>query len=908
MKNTIFTFFLSLIIGSSWAQLPVSQSHPRIFLDPVTKASLLVKKQSGDANWLALKAEADNYATRPVLGWNPTNTGVWNTNYIFYNYCGSSWEDAAYSLGFAHQLTKGINPGAYPTVYSDKLMELADSIISGYAAYPPCNQCPNMFLWNSTYATRHMGPVLGVIFDWCYDELGATRKQALVDIMDNFFDYMRVPLNVYQNTDHASGNYFFGQVLCAANMGYATMYDSQKAQQMIDWARQRVLGTQSGSISGSDLSKNWFTQTYTGNTPTAASTAYLGPANYKSAPQKDGIPVQGWAYGSENTNRIIDYCYMVKSCTGENVADSIYPFLAKTAECFVHALTPNRFQLDNSNDWGSFIGSLLGYSLPLRLSAVLEGSPVGPHAQYLRQTWVQPVKLAETWKKGYPEPLWEKLFFENNQRSASPFSYKPYYPVPDSAVWTTVAINQAIPKYYMRENWNDTPTWITLNMSNAFYDDHDHHDAGHFQIFRGDSHDGDDLLLVGENEVGNNGSFGTNGIGETNYYPSCSQTNTLYVNDYNDYMPYDFNGLNTGGQSFWGYDEPTHTEQNDEYSYMRSDLTSAYHRKGELADTVNAAIRRFQRSFIYLRGSDLVLCYDRILARNSNHSNGQYKKHLRWHFMENPVINGNNLLATMDNSKLFVHTVIPESVNITKVDETNNPDNIYGSSLNYAFNNYTWRAEVSYANNPLEQDFLTVFQPGGLNTQEMVTSAISSIEDNMTGSIIQAQGKTELVLFNKSTNKYLIPVTNVSYPFTGDNQVQHTLVGMVPNGAYQVDYTNNTVTVSPSSQGNYTASPSGVLRYTVTGGSGIVAAAGNNPLYFDVYPNPTNRQAICKWDNTQANYQRIEIVNAVGQLVKTVDVDKSTNQIVLDMDQNGIYTINIYTDNSQTTRKLVVMQ
>ncbi len=909
MKNKIFTLFLGLMGLSLAAQLPVTQNHPRIFLDPVTKATLLAKKLANDPNWTALKAEADNYANRGVLAWNPTNTGVWNTNYIFYNYCGSSWEDAAYSLGFAHQLTKGTNVGAFPTPYSNKLLQLADTIISGYAAYPPGNSNGgNMFMWNGSYATRHMGPVLGVIYDWCYDELGDTRKQALVAMMEDFFDYMLVPFNVYQGRDHASGNYFFGQVLCAANMGYATMYDSPKAQKMIDYARQRVTGTHSGTISGTELSKNWLTQTFTGGTPTEASTGYLGPASYKAAPQKDGIPIQGWAYGSENTNRIIDYCLMVQSCTGEKLADTLYPFLSKTAEAFVYALTPNRFQIDPSNDWGSFIGSLLGYSLPLRLSSVLEGTPAGPMAQYVSETWVQPVKLAETWKIGYPEPLWDKLFFENPARPAAPLDLKPYYPQPDSAVWTKVLIDEALPKYYIRENWSDSATWITLNVSNAFYDDHDHHDAGHFQIFRGDKHDGDDMLLVGSNEVGNQGAFGLNGIGETNYYPSWSFTYTLVINDYNDYSIYDFNGLNTGGQSFWGYDEPTHTEQNDDFSYIRADLKSAYYRKPEVADTANAAVKRFQRSFLYLRGSDVVLSYDRVLVKNSTHQNGQYKKHLRWHFMENPVVTGNNIVATMDNSKLFVHTVIPATVSINKVNQTNNADNIYGPGLNYAFNTYTWRAEVTYPNDPLEEDFLTVFQPGALNAQEMVTSAISSIEQNMEGSLIQVNGNTELVLFNKSTAKYLVPVTAASYTFTGDNTVQHTLVGMVPNGIYQVDLANNTVSVSQSSEGNFTASPSGVLRYKIDQGNGIMNLTNNNSLYFDVYPNPATTQAICKWDNNQADYQRLEVINSVGQVIRNINIDKSMNQCKLNLEQSGVFTVNIYTNSSRTTRKLVVMQ
>ncbi len=909
MKNLYLTLIYVFLGSSVFAQLPVSQSHPRIFLDPITKTKLLLKKTTNDADWLALKTEADNYATKPVMSWNPTNTGVWNTDYIFYNYCGSSWEEAAYALGFAHQLSKGTVAGAFPTTYSDKLLQLADTIISGYAAYPACYQCPNMFLWNSTYATRHMGPVLGVIYDWCYDELGDTRKAALIALMENFFAYMRVPFNVYQNTDHASGNYFFGQVLCAANMGYALMYDSPKAQEMIDFSRQRVLGTHSGTLGATDLSKNWVKQTYTGNTPSSASKSYLGPANYVSAPQKAGIPIQGWAYGSENMNRIIDYCFMVKSCTGEQIADSLNPFLSKTAEAFVHALTPNRFQVDNSNDWGSFLGNLLGYSLPLRLSAVLEGKPEGPAAQHTYTSWVQPVSLTASWNKGYPTLNWEKLLFSDNTRLTQAPNYSPYYPVPEDAVLSSVSINKTLPKYYVRENWSDTATWIALNMSCAYYDDHDHHNAGHFQIVRGDQHDGDDILLTAENEVGNQGAFGKNGIeGGTCYHMASSLSNNLFFDDFHDYVETNNSGHTSGGQSFYGYDEPTHTEQNDEYSYIRADLSSAYHRKGELADTVNATLKRFQRSFLYLRETDVVLVYDRILAKNSTNQNGQYKKHLRWHFLENPVISGNNLVATMDNSKLFVHAVLPAAVSINKVDESNNPDNVFGAGLNYAFNTYTWRAEVSVPGNPLQQDLLTVFQPGGLTAAEMTTTNISTIESNMEGAMILANGKKDLVLFNTSTAKYLNPVTVTSYAFTNDSTVLHTLCGMEPGGIYQVDFSNGIVSVNSSTEGNYTASPSGVLRYTInTSGTGIEAETAENSFYFNVYPNPSSGTLLCNWENKGETVQKIEIRNALGQLISVYKQAPSAKKQLINIEQSGVYTLTIISDKNQLeVRKVIV--
>lgn len=872
----LLLFLGSLLVGNqlaAWAQMPVSNTHPRLFLDSATKTALMAKKTANDDDWLALKAEADNYATRPVLAWTPANAGIWDNTYIFYSYCGSSWDDAAFALGMAHQLTKGNNTGAYPTLYSDKLLELADAMITAYTTYPPCSGCPNMLQWNSSYATRHVGNVLGIIYDWCYDELDATRKTALLNLMNNWFAYMRVPYNVYQNDVSATGNYFFGHVLCSAYMGYATMYDSPNAQAMIDYARQRVLGTQSGSLLPSDLANNYLKQSFVGGIPSSASSSYLGPSSYTAAPQKDGIPLQGWAYGSGTMDRLIDYCFIVKSATGEQISDSLYIYFSKTSEAFVHALTPNRFQVDNSNDWGSFLGNILGYSMPLRLSAVLENTPQGPIAQYFYQNWIQPVTLANTWNHGYPELNWERLLYRNPNRPASVFNYPPFYPTPTDNVITSVPIDKGLPKYYMRHDWGTRSVWSVLNMSCAFYDDHDHHNAGHFQILRGDPQDGDDLLLVGANEIGAINSYGQNGIeGGTCYHFTSSLSNTLFFDDFQDYTQNNTNGYTVGGQSFYGYDEPTHAEQNNEFSYVRADLTSAYHRNGQLADTVNTTLKFFCRSFLYLRSSDIFLTYDKIRARNSTNPLGQYRKHLRWHFLEQPTLNGNQITALKGSSKLQVHTALPTNASTNLVSELSNPDNTFGTSLNYAFNTPTWRAEVSQSGNPLSQTFLTVFKAGADIDAPISTAALYTNENNMDGCTITSNAiLTDIVLFNNNSAKYPTPINSCNYTFLGGCETLHTLCGLSPNATYQVDYNNQTVSVNQQAGGSLMASPSGILQFRVF----IPTIDGSNDACqggIQTYSVPLEASSTYVWSVTGGT-----ILNGQGTNTVTIQWDTNTS-------------------------------
>ncbi len=561
--------FISIVL--LFGQQPVISIRPRIFLDVNTKTALLSKKANGQKEWLALKAEADKYATSTVISWDPNTANVFGTaGQIFYSYCGSSWEDATLSLGMAHQMTKAnsSDPNGNPTTYSNKLIDLADEIIRAYAQYPPSssNGGINIFQFNSTYATRHLGKTVSVIYDWCYDELGTARKASLLHIMEDWFNFMRNPSNnVYQIQDHPTGNYYFGQVICSAYMGYALMGDSQYAQQMIDFSRQRVLGTQSSSLKASDLAHNYFKQSYTEGLPTTATQSYLGPSKYVAAPQIDGIPVQGWAYGGATNNYLIDYCFLVKSATTEIIADSLRSYFDKASEALVHANTPNRFQIDNSNDNGSFVGSVEDYSLALRLAAVSEGRAAGPYAQYFYSNWIQPVALTD-FNIGYPAKNWEAMLYEKT-RAATAFNYPPYYPIPSSNVFTSVPVNTGLHKFYMRKDWSATSSWCTLNLGVQAYDDHKHNNAGHFKIIRGDAHDGDDHLLIGANEMGNVGAFGKNGIeGPTNYADACSYSNTLYIDDFNDYdVQYQDYPATKGGQTSIGYDEPTHEEQNDNF-------------------------------------------------------------------------------------------------------------------------------------------------------------------------------------------------------------------------------------------------------------------------------------------------------------------------------------------------------
>jgi gliding motility-associated-like protein len=894
-SNMIWVLFISLYLNSltAFAQgNPVVAGHPRIFLDPTTKAMLLAKKANNDAQFTALMADADKWASYPVHPWTPDDANVWHNEELIYNYCGSNYEEYAMTLGMAHQLTKGTNTGALNDKYSDKMNQLADEIIKAYTTWKPAAKGSNLFQFNSYYATRHMGKTVAILYDWAYDELGSARKTKMIDMMEDWFSWMRNPANdVYQSSDNPTGNYYLGHPTCAAYMGYAIAGDSRVlrgstiSQQMLDWARQRILGTQSGTLPTKEKSNAWFTQSIVGGLPSGASTSYNGNMNppdlatYVAAPQKDGLPVQGWAYGGSSTNYLADWCFLVKSCTGEDVANdaAMRQYFDKTAKAMVYGYLPNRFSYGPSNDNGTSMGSVADYSMALRLAAICEGSSEGPRAQQFYKTWLKPVILAN-YNKGTLPLSWEKMLFDNPRPiSAELATYNPFYPLPEKNVFKSVAINSGLQTYYMRKDWSATATWSSVDMGAAVFDAHNHNNAGHFKIIRGDANDGDDFLLIGGNEVGNAEKFGANGIeGPTNYSYSSSFSNTLYFDDNDVYKrpnQTETEAMGVGGQTSAGFDEPTHAEQNTSFSYFRSDLTSAYYVDYYEPQISERTLDYYYRSFIYLRNSDIFLVYDNFKESGSG-TQGKYKKHLRWHFMENPTISadGKNVTAIKDKSKLYVHTVLPDAVTTTKVNESNNPDDFSSDhSLGSIFNSYTWRAEVNVANNPSKQDILTVMQPGSLSAKEMKTTAIKSIQGNMEGSLVELNGNTELVLFNSVISKYLTPITLVSYSFKGPLTTMHTLCGLDPDKNYQVDYAASTVTVTLAANGNFQASPAGVLSFRLAPLAQTITFETIQPVTYgatDFVPDASSTNAsipiIYKSSNPLVATEHAGIIHIVG--------------------------------------------
>jgi hypothetical protein len=191
-----------------------------------------------------------------------------------------------------------------------------------------------------------------------------------------------------------------------------------------------------------------------------------------------------------------------------------------------------------------------------------------------------------------------------------------------------------------------------------------------------------------------------------------------------------------------------------------------------------------------------------------------------------------------------------------------------------------------------------------LSGNEMTTTAIATMTNNMEGSLIALNGNQELVLFNLENIARPTPVTAATYAFAWHPATMHNLVGMVPDGAYDVTYDGNNVTLTQSASGNYMASPSGVLRFAVSLPNGIENGLLPSAT-IALFPNPTQGAFTLRWDN--GNFESAEIRNAMGQLIAQYPLASGKGEAMLHIADTGIYFVTLrQAQHPPVTRKVIV--
>ena len=884
--QTIFLFSLLLSSHVLFSQNPVISSRPRVLLNSTIKTQLIAKKNANDPTWIALKQQADEFCTWPIVSpyTNPLNHQYRNDE-INYYYQGSRWVEVTIPLALAYQITGD-------TKYSNKLKQLADVIIGG--GNEPVQE-------GLGYAARNVGRAVAIIYDWCYDELTSTQRTGLVTIMKEYHKYLRKNSpsggEAYQNDFSATGNYYWGHPDADSFMGYAIAGDDNigdvniTSAEMIAWARQRFNGEIINSLpqNTSNISyraSDWVKQTFDGGYPSLAGRG-TNLTDDKGNPHKGGIHVQGWSYGSDVFSQYIDYVQLVKTATNEDLITPNEQWWIDMLKAQKHSLLPNGYHNDEMGDNGTNYGIRLRKALPLRLAYVLQGTIHGQRAQQFLQNellsgpdWDDEVVDAEPW---------EKFYYSTNQAPAT-FTLPLYYSGFNNGLNLGKG-NGSTPYFLMRDKWGVNGTWISFQASSATIDDHDHFNAGNIDI----NHKGEYLL---------------SSPSESNYAEHSGASNTFYLNDRGDFQSTDYRRV--GGQSTNGRNQIKAVNQTDSITYVRAVLTTAYNKSEQNLITVpaNRKLNYFFRSFLYIRPSNVVVVYDQTNVK-SPAAGSPYNRHLRWHFADNgpqPVVSGKKIKSAKGNSVLNVHTVLPATATITLVDQRNNPDaGTFGTD--YYFDSDTWRAEVAGNLSLNETDYLTVLQPGSNTMIEMETVSLTSVDGKMDGVLIKTNNakRHDLVFFNKEDVETQAPITDVILPVAGVGKLMYTIAGMEADALYNVTVAGDgtSLTLQKNAAGTIGADVAGVVRFLLDGNNpvdgGTVTGIENDlSKLIEIYPNPS--EGVYKIQ-TELLINRISIVDATGKLILTRDF---TDQIDLRGLKAGIYFIRCYTSSGVAVKKLVL--
>lgn len=313
---------------------------------------------------------------------------------------------------------------------------------------------------------------------------------------------------------------------------------------------------------------------------------------------------------------------------------------------------------------------------------------------------------------------------ENKSRKELPLTM--YYPSPQGAMFARTGWEDGI----------DSPSVVTfMNLEEYNFTNHDHLDAGHFQIY---------YKGILANDSGSYNSYGS--AHDRGYYKRSVAHNTLAVR--NPDKPTVFQGYSTydGGQrspesgadvgiEILGSEEHKFSEilghefgpdkQEPDYSFLSGNLTNAYFKE---------TVDNYERSFMFYNLKDeehpaAMVVFDRVTSKAAG-----YEKAWLLHGPTEPTVDNNRTVFVNDengyNGKMTVDTLLPKADN-TKIEVIGGDgQEAWVSGTNYSADlkldptltheAQGYRIEVSPKNESEKDYFLNVIQVNDADSENEV--------------------------------------------------------------------------------------------------------------------------------------------------------------------------------------------
>jgi hypothetical protein len=218
---------------------------------------------------------------------------------------------------------------------------------------------------------------------------------------------------------------------------------------------------------------------------------------------------------------------------------------------------------------------------------------------------------------------------------------------------------------------------------------------------------------------------------------------------------------------------------NDGITTINSNLTSAYS---------SDKLKFYERNWIIFDNEFFVL-FDKVETQNSS-----FKKRLLFHFVNEPIINNEEIIIDNGNSRAIINILLPTSTDITKRGGSGEEYLNSYPGVNVPIRSSSWgdypnepgiyRIEISPTQNNLQDKFLEVIYAGDKSINMPIINKING--NNEEGVIINGD-KVAIFADNINVNN----VDSISYVVNLFNPSKHVVIGL-NDGSYIV-YVNGEI-------------------------------------------------------------------------------------------------------------------
>jgi len=571
---------------------------------------------------------------------------------------------------------------------------------------------------DSGYPIRTHGMMGAIAYDWLRDAPAMTNelRKHAVDRFVSWSDWFKA---AGYNRDKPISNYYMGWFGALGLGGIAADDDDARASAMRVNARERMQKE-------------------------------LGPALEKLA---GGDWPEGWQYGSLAATILAIYA----DAEGASAKPAL-PWLGDVVSFRTYALWPDGQHLFDNGDWEKK-PAVAPANEDLSIAILFPPTdPLGAHALFL-------AALARQAPGAWP---WLRaLATDPSKRPTDPRRGPLSY------------VARGGGTVFARSSWKPDAVWVALT-SSAYTADHQHADAGHFEIVRGA-----DALVI---DPGGYGSYAT------------MSHNTILIDDGRENMPYAPN------QGAWGKDcALARYEDVGDLVYAEASFGSAYDPPGYPGDHPARSVTQAEREFIFERRRDdeaRVILYDRVSLMKPTFG-------ARWavHGAAPPTVSGGVARIASGHSVAVVTTLLPTAATSSILREPTVQSDAAFTRNEPAEGLTSSRLEIGSPLRSLHPRFLNVVSVGDVDAKA----------PNMTR--IEGQGADGVALdgsaFVFSAASQATPQA-MMYRAPPD-ATRHVVAGLAPSGRYTIslwfDETSCRATVKP--EGPLVASASGLLILAV---------------------------------------------------------------------------------------------